>query len=193
MPDVTADRALERRGPLDGVDLPAGEAFALTLAPAAARFILRGDAQAAQAVAAVFGAAPPLSPGAANRAGGRAAIWLGPDEWLLTAEGEEPAALGAALAIALGARAHSLVDVSQRQIGLDVGGARARRAISAGCPLDLRDGPFPVGHATRTLLAKSEIVLWRRGPAAWRIEVWRSFAGYVADFLIEAARRAPPT
>jgi sarcosine oxidase subunit gamma len=91
----------------------------------------------------------------------------------------------------LSVRPHSLVDVSQRQIGLNVSGAVAARALSAGCPLDLRDRAFPVGFATRTMLAKTEIVLWRRGASRFQVEVWRSFADYAASFLIEAARRAP--
>ena len=67
------------------------------------------------------------------------------------------------------------------------------RALSAGCPLDLSDGAFPVGMATRTMLAKCEIVLWRRDPQRYHVEIWRSFADYAANFLAEAARRAPPT
>jgi sarcosine oxidase subunit gamma len=44
---------------------------------------------------------------------------------------------------------------------------------------------------TRTLLGKAEIVLWRIGAAAFRLEVWRSFAPYVSAFLAEAARGLP--
>lgn len=191
MVEVRPLQALAARGPLDGATLPDGEAFALSPAPRTARLSLRGDAAVAQAAAGAFGAALPARPGVAS-AGSRAALWLGPDEWLLVAEGEEPDALAAVLAAAIGDRPHSLVDVSQRQIGLDVAGPLAARALSAGCPLDLREAAFPVGFATRTMLAKSEIVLWRRGPNAYRVEVWRSFADYVAAFLAEAARRAPP-
>jgi sarcosine oxidase subunit gamma len=41
---------------------------------------------------------------------------------------------------------------------------------------------------TRTMLAKSEVVLWRTAADAFRLEVWRSFAAYVAQFLAEAGR-----
>ena len=82
--------------------LPSSEAFRLTLAPRAARFIVRGDADVAAIAGATFGVKLPLTPCRAENSGGRAALWLGPDEWLLIAEGEEPepiaAALGAALA-----------------------------------------------------------------------------------------------
>ena len=86
---------------------------------------------------------------------------------------------------------HSLVDVSHRQLALDVGGAVAARAISAGCPLDLRISAFPIGVATRTIFDKAEIVLWRRAETAFRIEVWRSFAPYLVAALAEAVRAAP--
>ena len=54
--------ALQARGPLDGRALPASEAFALRVAPAAARFILRGDEAVAEKAGAVFGPAPPTAP-----------------------------------------------------------------------------------------------------------------------------------
>jgi sarcosine oxidase, subunit gamma len=40
---------------------------------------------------------------------------------------------------------------------------------------------------TRTIFAKAEIVLWRRAKDSFRVEVWRSFAPYVSDFLKEAS------
>jgi sarcosine oxidase, subunit gamma len=38
---------------------------------------------------------------------------------------------------------------------------------------------------------KVEMVLWRRAQAAFHIELWRSFAPYLAASLAEAARGAP--
>jgi len=184
--------ALLSRGPLDRAALPRGDDFSLRVAPRAARFILRGSRDAAARVGKRFGAAPPLEPRRANAADAHAALWLGPDEWLLIAEGETPEALGVDLEAALGAGPHSLVNISQRQLGLDLQGPNAARALNAGCPLDLSLAAFPVGEATRTMLSKAEIVLWRRGARQFRVEVWRSFADYAVAFLTEAARRAPP-
>ena len=87
--------------------------------------------------------------------------------------------------------AHSLVDVSHRQIGLIASGPAAARVLNAGCPLDLDLKAFPVGFATRTLFDKVEIVLWRRAETNFHIEIWRSFASYLAGSLAEAARGAP--
>ncbi|MGQ3028233.1 MAG: sarcosine oxidase subunit gamma family protein, partial [Ferrovibrionaceae bacterium] len=47
---------------------------------------------------------------------------------------------------------------------------------------------FPVGVCTRTLFAKAEIVLWRTDAQRFRVEVWRSFAGYLWGLLDEIRR-----
>ena len=99
--------------------------------------------------------------------------------------------MAAEIEAALSATPHSLVDVSHRQVGLDVRGAIAARALSAGCPLDLRISAFPIGMATRTMFDKAEIVLWRREDSAFQVEVWRSFAPYLVAALTEAAKGAP--
>jgi sarcosine oxidase, subunit gamma len=87
--------------------------------------------------------------------------------------------------------AHSLVDVSHRQIGLVASGPGAARVLNAGCPLDLDLKAFPVGFATRTLFYKVEIVLWRRAETTFHVDVWRSFAPHLVGSLAEAARGAP--
>jgi sarcosine oxidase subunit gamma len=183
--------ALKSSGPLDGLDLPGGELFSIRLGPRAARFVLRGSPDVAARVGAIFGAAPSLAPRRAKEAGGRAALWLGPDEWLLIAEGELPDTLVGELETAVAELPHALVDVSQRQIGLVLEGPLAARALSAGCPLDLDERAFGIGDATRTMLSKAEAVLWRKGSQRFHLEVWRSFADFAVNFLSEAARRAP--
>ena len=186
-----SDAALSLRSPLHGLALPAGPRFSLTEAPPAARFILRGGEGVRAACGMAFGAEPPSRLGPAGEGAGRAALWLGPDEWLLIAEGADSAALSEVMESVLDGTAHSLVDVSHRQIGLIASGPAAARALNAGCPLDLDPCAFPVGMATRTLFDKAEIVLWRRAQTTFDVEVWRSFAPHVAASLAEAARGAP--
>ena len=116
-----------------------------------------------------------------SKAGERLAARLGPDEWLLVApSGDAPDFA------ALEGRHHSLVDVSHRYAAFAVEGAHAALVLAAGCPLDLDAGLFTAGTATRTLLGKAEIVLWRLED--YRLECARSFAPYVERFLNEAAR-----
>ncbi len=182
---------LTPRFPLDDAALPFGPRFAIMDAPPADRFVLRGPEAARMACARAFGAELPARLGPAGQSGERAALWLGPDEWLLIAEGGSVETLAAALEDGLVGLPHSLVDVSHRQVGLIVSGAAAARVLNAGCPLDLRLKSFPVGMATRTLFDKAEIVLWRLGDTEFRVEVARSFSPWLAAALAEAARGAP--
>jgi sarcosine oxidase subunit gamma len=150
---------------------------------------LHGDARVRQAVAACWGVALGEDACRAVTRGERSALWLGPCETLLIA----PAAAAeyraaAAVEHALEGIAHALVDVSHRQVALEVFGPHATLLLNAACPLDLDPAVFPVGMCTRTVLAKAEIVLWRRRPDAFHLEVWRSFSGYVGGVLAEVSR-----
>ncbi len=156
--------------------------------PAAARWILRGGPEVRAAAEAALGLGVPAVACRAAAEGESAALWLGPDEWLLISGEQRADETTAALRAALAGLAHSLVDVSHRQVALEVSGPDAPALLAAGCPLDLERSAFPVGMCTRTLLAKAEIVLWRTRAQGFRIEVWRSFAPYVGAFLAEAAR-----
>ncbi len=177
----------ERRSVLQGRALPDNGKVKAVALPFAARWILRGGPDVAGPVGAAFGASPPLQPLRAAWEGSRAALWMGPDEWLLIAEDAEPG-LGAELEAALTGVAHSLVDVSHRQCAIEVAGPGAARLLNAGVPLDLDPAAFPVGMALRTLLLKAEIVLWRREAERFRLETGRSFAPYVAAVLMASAR-----
>lgn len=180
-------REAARRGPLDGRALPQSDRVSARALGPATRFILRGGADVVAPASAALGLALPTKPLTSASAGARAALWLGPDEWLLIDDsGDEgwPAGLAAALAGVF----HALVDVSHRQSGLELTGPGAARALGAGVPLDLDIEAFPVGMATRTLLIKAEITLWRVEAERFRVETTRSFAPYVAAVLTTAAR-----
>ena len=118
-----------------------------------------------------------------------AALWLGPDEWLLLApEAEGPGAGGAAGGGA-GRVCRTRWSMSGiARTGCCWAGAAATMVLNAGCPLDFDPDAFPIGMCTRTVLAKAEIVLWRLGAQAFRIEAARSFLPYVRQFLEEAGR-----
>lgn len=159
--------------------------------PAAARWILRGGQTVRLAAAGALALALPASACRAVAQGDSAALWLGPDEWLLITPAHALEKTAAALRAALAGVPHSLVDVSHRQVALELSGPAAPVLLAAGCPLDLDASAFPVGMCTRTMLAKAEIVLWRTAADVFRVEVWRSFAPYVSAFLTEAARGIP--
>ena len=127
-----ADAALKVRSPLEGFVFPAGPRFTLSEAPPASRFILRGAEAVRVACGMAFGVEPPSRLGPAGESEGRAALWLGPDEWLLIVDGADATDIGGVLESVLDGTAHSLVDVSHRQIGLIASGpAAANRDRSA--------------------------------------------------------------
>jgi sarcosine oxidase, subunit gamma len=159
----------------------------LRLLPSACRWVLRGDEAVRAAAESALGVPLPAVACRAGVNGERAALWLGPDEWLLLAPAEQ-AGLATRLERALEGLAHSVVEVSHRQVGLLVHGPQAVLLLASGCPLDLDLHAFPVAMCTRTMLAKAEVVLWRTAATEFRLEVWRSFAPYVTQFLAEAAR-----
>ncbi len=140
------------------------------------RFILRGDAGGV----AMLGLAIPDAPCRAARAGDFAALWLGPDEWLLLGAAHD------ALAAPLSGVAHALVEVSHRQLGYRLAGPEAETLLAGAIPLDL--SAFPVGMCARTICEKAEIVLWRTGDTEWHIEIARSHAPYLRDLLRAIAR-----
>jgi sarcosine oxidase subunit gamma len=148
----------------------------ITESPPLRRFILRGGAVAGS------GLALPAQSCRAAEADERAALWLGPDEWLLLMPVSAPSSPPEEDA------AGSVVEVSDRQIGLRIEGSRAEMLLNAACPLDLHVSAFPTGMCSRTIFGKAEIVLWRMALERFHLEVARSFAAYVRDLLHEAAR-----
>jgi len=116
----------------------------------------------------------------------RAALWLGPDEWLIVGPpGSEPE-LDAEFA-ALGA---SVVDVSANRTTLELRGARVGELLEFGCPIDLDPRVFGPGHCAQTLLARANVLIWfvtDDPEPVYRLLVRPSFAAYVAAWLNDAA------
>jgi sarcosine oxidase subunit gamma len=177
-----------RQGPLDLLagTRSVGAAVELSVAPLRARLILRSRPDAAAAAGRTFGILLPHEACRAAVGGNRAALWLGPDEWLLLAEESDAEAIVDQIEAALAGMHHSCVNVSHRTCGVVVKGLQAAAVLNHGCPLDLSDASFPVGMCTRTLFEKAEIILWRVEKHTYHVEVERSFAPYVWNMLIEA-------
>lgn len=180
-----ASASVERRPALAGRTASGPNVEVAALAPAE-RVSLRAPEASVNSLSRALGVTLPQKPGTSAGKNGRIALWLGPDEWMVIDEaGGDPLA-DCAKAKAL----HSAVGVSHRNVAFAVTGAGAEATVAAGCPLDLSLAAFPVGAATRTVLGKSEILLYRVAADTFRVECWRSFSDYVFTFLGEAARDA---
>ncbi|MEB2845620.1 sarcosine oxidase subunit gamma family protein [Rhizobiales bacterium RZME27] len=159
----------------------------LELAAPAERISLRVAAADVAALSAALGVDLPTEPKTSASANGRTAMWLGPDEWLVIADG--PGEIGSGL-MAEAAKAsvpHSAADVSHRNTAILVSGPGAAATINTGCPQDLSLAAFPVGACSRTIFGKVEIVLLRTAEDVFRVEVWRSFSTYAFGLLAEGA------
>ncbi|HEY2416464.1 MAG TPA: sarcosine oxidase subunit gamma family protein [Steroidobacteraceae bacterium] len=160
----------------------------VTLLSGLGRLSLRGTPAALAAAGAAFGLRLPEQACRAAEGDARAALWLGPDEQLLLVQQEVWPGVLAALGSGLRGMPHSLVDISQRQIALHIGGTGVTQLLNAGCPLDLHLQAFPVGMCTRTLLAAAPVVLWRTAAEDFHLEVGRALAPYLQQLLREVAR-----
>ncbi|HXQ64475.1 MAG TPA: sarcosine oxidase subunit gamma family protein [Steroidobacteraceae bacterium] len=163
----------------------------LRLLPPLARFSFRGAAAAQGAAGPAFGVTFPTVACHAATNGSRAALWLGPDEQLLLAPVAEGPAARSVLDAALVDLPHSLVDVSHRQGALELRGPNAAWLLNGGCPLDLDVRTFTPGMCTRSVFAKTEIVLWRTAADVFHVEIGRSFTDYLVGMLREIARELP--
>jgi sarcosine oxidase subunit gamma len=83
----------------------------------------------------------------------------------------------------------SVTDVSAQRTTLLVGGPRARDLLAHGCSLDLHPRAFGPGRSAQTMLARAQVVLVARDEprAGFWVLVRSSFAGYLTDWLLDAA------
>jgi sarcosine oxidase subunit gamma len=177
---------MQERNALTGSErLDVTDRLSVAVAEDRARFSLRVRAEGCAKAGDAFGSTLPARIGDLAASGKCLAICLGPDEWFLMAPSGEAGAIEERFAAAMDG-AYSLVDVSHREVGIEVRGRSATLALASACALDLES--MPSGSATRTILDKSPAVLIKHAPDHYRIEVWQSFAGHVWA-LLEAVRR----
>ncbi len=182
---ASAPAIAERRTKLGERKVKHGSVTVAVLPPAE-RIGLRAPAASIAALSKALGVKLPNKPKTSASEGSRHALWLGPDEWLVIDEaGGDPLA-----DVAEVKALHSATDISHRNVGIAVSGAKVEATLSAGCPQDLALDAFPIGACSRTLMGKVEIVLFRTAEDAFRVECWRSFSDYVFDFLDEASKDA---
>lgn len=163
-----------------------GMAAQVEVLPPAERISLRAPAGSLAALSKALGVKLPAKPKASASKGGRTALWLGPDEWMIVDEAGGDLLADCAKVTQL----HSAVGISHRNVAFAVSGPDVEATLNAGCPQDLGLAAFPVGACSRTVLGKIEIVLYRTAEDAFRVECWRSFADYCFTFLSDAARDA---
>jgi sarcosine oxidase, subunit gamma len=141
---------------------------------------------AAARIATVLGAALPTRCGDVTSGREHHALWLGPDEFLVTGA-SDPRELTAELAEALGDDPGLIVDVSANRTTLELAGPSARAVLEKGCALDLHPRVFRTGMTASTRIGPVPVILWQTGDEpAYRILPRSSFADYTARWLLDA-------
>lgn len=149
---------------------------------------LRGDlasAVLAKAVKAATGTPVPAQRRIVT-AGGKAALWMSPDELLLLVPYAEAAAVTAQLGAALANEHAMAVNVSDARAMFHIRGAKASQVLQKLAPVDF--GTLAADEVRRSRIAQVAGALWKSGPEEFTIVSFRSVAGYVMGLLETAAR-----
>jgi len=169
--------------PMDGKIFKAGSESELLLTPATdcTRFSLRITLTNLTIASKAFGLEIPSNIGGMNSNENTSALCLGPDEWMLLApESAQQTIQDSFDQIDKGVN-YSLVDIGHRTVGISVSGSAATQVMNSGCPLDL--DKMPDGSCTRSIFDKAQILIIKYHEKSYRLEIVRSFAEYVWNYL----------
>ncbi len=194
---MVAEMKLVRRGVLDEyadeLATASYDALSIEVIPMRSVVNLRGnsaDQSLVNDVQRAIGIELPLIPNHWHGDDRIAAIWHGPDEWLLVAPDGEAEDIENAIRESRPMDPWlSLVDASHNYTALLLSGSRTRDLVAKGCALDLHSSVFCAGDCAQTILAKSRVLL-RAVDRENSIELWvrNSFAGYTAAWLLNSCR-----
>jgi sarcosine oxidase subunit gamma len=172
-----ADAGAHARSPLHG---RARELAAVGAAEVA--FLAQVDLRVDPALAPRLPFPLPLDPNTWTAGGGREALGLGPDQWLLVGAPGSAPAIAAELGRALAGEHHSVVDVSANRTVVELAGEDRFDLLAQGCAIDLHPRAWGPGRCAQTLLARVPVLLQER-QGAMRVFVRASFAAHLAGWL----------
>ncbi len=144
----------------------------------------RGQADRVAAVAKRLGLDLPR-PGRASHSVPYSALWLGPDQWLILAEGDVDADIAKALEAAFGSAA-SITEQTGGWVCLDVSGPALPALFERLCALDT--AAMEPGHGTRTVIEHLGCYVICVGIGEFRVLGPRSSAASLHHALTTAAR-----
>ncbi|MBP5857794.1 hypothetical protein KAJ83_12305 [Marivibrio halodurans] len=184
------------RSPLSGLLGPAGGPVTFEERPFVGKLTLRGDPSNADFMAAagkVLGTDIPTDPCRFVEHDGFRVHWIGFDNWLIHVPEGAEGPLKTKLEAALEGIHSAIVDVSDYYTVIRVQGAKARRLLQKGCPIDLHPRTFGPGQCAGTVFHHAAIFLAQTdadtdGGASYDIQIRWSFARYLWDYFVDGAR-----
>lgn len=141
-----------------------------------------------KAVEGPLGFSLPLISNTVSHGAGLAALWLGPDEWLIITPTDGESDIVASMDGALGDMHSSITDQTGGQTIIRINGPSARDLLAKGCTLDLHPTVFGPGRCAQTLVAKAmATIVYVDDAPTFDLVVRRSFADYLRSWLQDAA------
>ncbi|WP_125613211.1 sarcosine oxidase subunit gamma [Specibacter cremeus] len=139
-------------------------------------------------VAAVTGGLPASCGQVVAGPAGLATLWLGPQEFLVTAPADRQSGLAPDLVAALADGAGQVVELSANRTTFELSGPSARAVLEKGCAADLHPRAFTVGTAITTEIGGIPVVLWKTGDDTFWILPRASFADFLGRWLLDGMR-----
>ena len=135
----------------------------------------------------------PLKPNTVSTYGNKTALWLGPNEWLVTLPVNDTKQQLDDLTAALEDHHSAVFDVSDSRDIITLSGDNARDVLKKGCGLDLHPRAFGPGQCAQSTLALAHVLFHQTAEdkktkaASYRLFVHRSFTEYMWAWLEDAA------
>ena len=189
----------QRRSPLAHLSLVAraasskkdGAGIIMSEVPHRTIVNIRGTASDHAFSSAVQNATGVALPGAANTVstgGSRQILWLGPNEWWLTAPDGEAEALIEALRGAFVGQHATACDVSESRAIIALKGPKAREVLMRGVTVDLHPREFRVGQCAQTGVSRANALIHLVDDTpTYELYVLKSFSDYLWRWLEQVA------
>ncbi len=170
---------------------PARADVILSERPHRAQIDLRGDPADLVFLSAVENATRitlPTEPNTVRTADDLAALWLGPNEWLIVGPGGFEGELVERLREELANQHAAVTDVSEARTVIGIAGKRARDLLAKGTTLDLHPRVFGPGRCAQSGIANATMILRQIDERpTFELYVLNSFADYLWTWLERAA------
>ncbi|WP_193101410.1 sarcosine oxidase subunit gamma [Burkholderia sp. Z1] len=150
---------------------------------------IQGDGKSSKLKASIeagLGVALPL-PERSTLIGTTRLVWVGPNEWLVLCALEDEAAIVRNLTNSLANQFVAVTLVSDARVSFLVSGGEAVDFLAKGCGIDLDATVFPVDAAVTTRFAGLPAMLLRRATFEYVLYFDVSMAGFLVDWMTDAA------
>ena len=164
----------------------------VSIPPLMGHINLRGDTNDPiflKSVQRVLGVRLPLQPNYVSESDEFAALWIGPDEWLLLIPSTKQTIIIQQMRDALDNLFVGVTDITGGQTMINIQGDQAPDLLNKGCSLDLHPREFYTSRCAQTNIAKAMAIIWCiSDEPSFNLVIRRSFFDYLGAWLKDAGK-----